>query len=85
MGLSICPALVRPNLNQTLYPVLLYQALPSSGETWKIQGRPVESCQNNQRVAEADIRRRIAAGIGCVQPREEKDQGDLTSLAKSKK
>lgn len=39
----------------------------------------MESHQNDQRVGEVGIGRKVA-GIGCVWPKEEKAQGDLITV-----
>lgn len=44
----------------------------------------MESHQDDQRVGEVDIGRKVAE-ITCIQSREEKAQGDITSLAISKR
>lgn len=81
-GCGIVPSalhLLGQSWNTVSCSALQSPGLPSSGETWKIRRILVDSQQNDQRVGEVDIGRKVA-GTGCVQPREEKAQGDLTTV-----
>lgn len=65
-----CSVLVRPNLKHYTSSALSAPGLPISGKTWEIGKSPLESHQDDQRVGELYVGRKVA-GIGCIQPRQE--------------